>query len=354
MTQRKTFLADTALFAGTLIVCLVVAEVVLRAVGIYGIRIGKIDHIEPVDDPILDFRLVPGSEWVYNGIPYRINAHGWRDHGHEYEKPDSTVRLVILGDSVLNGHGVKMEEVWAKQLEYRLNEGGGTPHFEVIMLAIGALNTKQEAHLLEVEGMKYDPDLILVGYVLNDPEPGMSSQGARERREHMGAFHKFKQMLKLSSVVFHSVRLIDSLIWRLQVAIGRNDSSHYIDRDYFGVLHESDEQWADVVAAFGKIRELADPECTPVGLVIFPVIFQLDNYPWEDVHSQVREAAAAVGFRVLDLLETYRAYPEADTRIGRGDHVHPNALGHRIAGDAVAKWLVAENLLPADSLRLAR
>ncbi len=149
----------------------VAGEVLLRMLGYHGVRGTRIQHIRFVDDPVVDYRNVPGTSWIYNNLRYGISQHGWRDYDYSYDKPAGSFRIVVLGDSVTNGHGVNLSDIYAKQLEKKLSESGGRAvHYQVILLSIGALNTEQEVHLLELEGLKYDPDLVLVGYVLNDPE----------------------------------------------------------------------------------------------------------------------------------------------------------------------------------------
>ena len=47
-------------------------------------------------------------------IMRKHNSHGWRDYEYDHEKEDGVFRIVVLGDSVLNGHGVWLHEVFAK------------------------------------------------------------------------------------------------------------------------------------------------------------------------------------------------------------------------------------------------
>jgi hypothetical protein len=337
--------ADVFLVLVSVLVCAVVAEVTLRAFGIYGTRTGEVGVLRPYDDPVLDFRLAPNETWTYNGIPYRTNARGWRDVEHSTTKNPGVTRILFLGDSVLNGHGIRMEDVWARRTEDLLNEGRPPDHpVECVMLAIGALNTVQEAHLLGVEGRLYDPDVVVVGYVLNDPDAGMSLEASETKKE--SGFHRFKQSLKGSSLVFHTFHLADVLFWKMTMLAGRHDTSRYIDRDYFGALHRDPVRWGRVVESFETIRALCAENGTPVVVVIFPVLFHLDDYPWKEAHAQVAAAATANGFHVLDLTDAYRSAGESATRLGKGDHVHPNERGHLLAAEAFAEFVERERILP--------
>lgn len=337
------FLKRLTLFFAASVLALVVGELLLRAMGFYGVRTARVSHIQPVDDPVLDHRLTPNTSWIFNGIPYATNARGWRDHDYAYEKQPGVHRILVLGDSVLNGHGVRMEQVFAKRLEERLNADPGGQEHEVIMLAMGALNTVQEAHLLETEGLRYMPDLVVLSYVLNDPDPSVSL--ARRSSAKVEIWPKIKLTLKNSSLVFYSVRLAKKMLWKTLVSIGDQDSSTYIEHDLFGALHQDSEKWQQVTGAFSRIRSLTEPAGIKVVVVVFPVFYELENYPWHWVHSLVEKASRDQGFLVLDLIDVFAETPDHTVRLGRGDHIHPNALGHEIAGTALYSFLHESRLL---------
>ncbi len=42
---------------------------------------------------------------------------------------------------------------------------------------------------------------------------------------------------------------------------------------------------------------------------------------------------------VLDLLTAYRGHDPAELQVVEGDHVHPNVTGHRIAAEAIDRFL---------------
>jgi hypothetical protein len=64
------------------------------------------------------------------------------------------------------------EAAWAKQLERLLNRyaPADAPGFEVFNLGVTGYNIEQVVEPLVVSGLPHDPDLILYGYVLNDPQ----------------------------------------------------------------------------------------------------------------------------------------------------------------------------------------
>jgi hypothetical protein len=328
-------------------VALLGAEIALRSFGYYGVREAKVGVVIPAPhDKILDFRGQPNAEWVQNGVPARTNDHGWRDYDYSYAKRPGTFRIIALGDSVLNGHGVRTQEVFAKHLERRLNGGKQRGNFEVVMLAIGALNTVQEAHLLQVEGLKYEPDFILLTYILNDADYGHSLRRAKEHK--VSTWQRFRQLLKHSSVIYYSYRGLEELGWKLGIQLvgGAELGKRQIASDYYTKIHNDQERWDKVASSLAKISALSQKQKIPYCLVIFPVFYQLERYPWAAVHQKVTTAAQSLDFEVLDLLETYKTVDEKSVRLGWGDFIHPNAVGQAMAGDAIYDFLIEKGLVP--------
>lgn len=346
---RRRTAAQIALVALGAVVGLLLAEIALRSLGIYGDRRGgNVGELQlAVDDPVLDYRLRPSSEWFSNGVRIATNSRGWRDREYALEKPPGTFRILALGDSVLAGHGVEMDRAWGKRFEELLAARAGGRRYEVVMLAIGALNTVQEAHLLEIEGLAYDPDLVLVGYVLNDPVTGTSLRRALEHRAAASPWERLKETLKRSSVIHTAYRGVESLGWRLGIRIGGSDTGEeWVREDFYTQSHSDPEGWAAAVAALDKIGALCRERGIRGALVIFPVLYDFEDYPWRHLHAQVAAAAGGAGLEVLDLLGAFEDSDSRALRLGWGDYTHPNPRGHRLAAQAVLAFLRERELLP--------
>ena len=55
-------------------------------------------------------------------------------------------------------------------LERLLNEASSGVRFEVLNLGVGGYSSRDEALLLRHKGMEWNPDPVIMGYFLNDPE----------------------------------------------------------------------------------------------------------------------------------------------------------------------------------------
>jgi len=100
-----------------------------------------------------------------------FNWDGIRDYDNvTIEKPNNTIRIIALGDSHTFGWGVELEETWPKVLEKLLNEKNkdNNKTFQVINFGLCSHGFKDYVNSLESKGLKYKPDIIIVGFHKDD------------------------------------------------------------------------------------------------------------------------------------------------------------------------------------------
>ena len=100
----------------------------------------------------------PGPEFE---VSVQINSHGLRDSEHTYEKPPDTFRILLLGDSFSEGIQVPLEQTFPARLETCLAQQTGQP-VEVINTGTASYGPGDELLFFIHEGVKYQPDLVLV------------------------------------------------------------------------------------------------------------------------------------------------------------------------------------------------
>ncbi|UCG52915.1 MAG: hypothetical protein JSW58_04985 [Candidatus Latescibacterota bacterium] len=108
------------------------------------------------------------------GVDVTINSHGFRGPEFEIEKPRETVRLLILGDSVVFGWGAPQDSIFPARLQRMLERDFG--RIEVISAGVGSWNTRTEYQYLKSEGVHLSPDVILMVITNNDIEPIKNSR----------------------------------------------------------------------------------------------------------------------------------------------------------------------------------
>jgi lysophospholipase L1-like esterase len=278
--------------------------------------------------PGLTYELVPGLDQPSHGARVVTNSEGLRDRERVRSKPPGTRRIAVLGDSFTFGYGVEGDAVWPAVLERLMSPG-----VEVLNFGVGGYSTQDEAALLEHKALAFDPDLVLVGYTLNDPDVRPDSGSIAQPSLH--ALFAEPEWWQHS----HVLRLVSKLRHERELQnLGDGNQVKY--------LHACPETWDTVVQGFQRIAACTAERGVPVGVVLFPIIpgGQWSTYRFTAIHAQVVAEAGRCGFPVLDLLPVWAAYPPAELRVSLQDS-HPNALGQRITAEAVAAWLAAQPAL---------
>ncbi|MDO8445511.1 MAG: GDSL-type esterase/lipase family protein [Deltaproteobacteria bacterium] len=125
-------------------------------------------------EPPLPFQKLPDSPRLVGLIPgferedIKINSRGFRDGEYPEEKSRNTLRIVGLGDSFTFGAGVKLQDTYLKQLEKMLTEKSSFKTVEILNMGVPGYNTYQELIFMKEVGLRYKPDIVIVGFVLND------------------------------------------------------------------------------------------------------------------------------------------------------------------------------------------
>ncbi len=270
--------------------------------------------------PGLSYEMVPVRDGSFEGMQVRTNSLGMRG-GEPAPADPSLFRIAALGDSFTFGFGVAEEETYPAVLERILNGSSSARdrRFEVLNLGVVGYNTIDEAVVLEHRALPLDPRVVLLGYVLNDPE----SDPRQSLHRHFDPPSWWRHS--------HALRLLH-LGWN-RVEVYRTGGG-----DYIRYLHAPQgEKWRGVVDAFRKIGKATRDRGTQVVVAIFPVLPREDwgGYPYRDLHARVSEAARAEQFRVVDLLPVFSPVPPRDLRLSPEDD-HPGRLAHDLAARALS------------------
>ncbi len=151
-----------------------------------------------VADPVLGFAHPKGriGYWIRErASPHvvSINSHGLRDREFDYRKPPGVRRILMLGDSLTEGFQVELERTSSKQLETLLRNDGY--NVEVLNFGVSGYGTVQELLYYQREGVKYDPDIVILNLFLGND--------LSENTYQDGYFQRPAYSLKDGHLVFH-------------------------------------------------------------------------------------------------------------------------------------------------------
>lgn len=139
-------------------------------------EVGTRIHILALDpDPAIAYGLRPGFDGLIRmgDVPTHVvtNRFGHRAPDGPAGKAPGTVRIVGIGDSVMFGHGLAVEDTYLARLQALLQEAYPQRRWEVINCAVFGYNAEQELAVLRTTGLAWLPDLVLHGLVSNDMNP---------------------------------------------------------------------------------------------------------------------------------------------------------------------------------------
>jgi hypothetical protein len=113
----------------------------------------------------------PNQVYVHRTPDYtveiRTNAQGMRaDEDIDYAKPAGVRRILVLGDSFAMGYGVDLDDTFLAQMQRRLEPEVGP--LQIVNLAVSGHGNAEELIMLREEGLRYDPDLVLLAWHRTD------------------------------------------------------------------------------------------------------------------------------------------------------------------------------------------
>ncbi len=260
------------------------------------------------DVPGLVYELKPNRRWNFLGVEIRTNSHGFRGAEFGEAKPAGVLRVVGLGDSVMFGWGVPEPSTYMGRLRTALGVRFGSG-VEVLNCAVPGYNTQQQAILLARRCARFSPDLVLVGYTLNDGEPALYQDPPQPSLlEHSRLFELFR----------------DLWVARLRPP----------DRD-----QEGRER---IVRGLEQLAAVARRQQIPVVFLIYPQ--RLRQYD----ETLPERTARRLGFVMIDLYAAFDVlYRERgldgieDVYLSATD-AHPNAEGHQMIASAAEPVLAAQ------------
>jgi len=166
--KRRLLFALIALTSSSLF-ALICIEVALR---VY-------EHVRHLDrGEIVEFctsrhhRLRPDARMRHHSVEFDYwwinNSLGMRDRERSWTKAPGTYRILFLGDSMVVGHGVPLEEMASIRLEKLLNEPAAGPPVEVVNAGVFSYSPVLEYLYLEQIIGPLTPDLVVVGVTLEN------------------------------------------------------------------------------------------------------------------------------------------------------------------------------------------
>jgi hypothetical protein len=289
--------------------------------------------IRPHAERRISYELIPNLDLEFKGAAVRTNADGFRGPACPRERAPGTLRIVGIGDSVLFGWGVEYEQCFAALLEQLLEEDHPGVDVQFVNTGVPGYNTVMQVETLKAKGLAYQPDLVLVDFVVNDLQP--------------------------PHFIPHEVDYLSlSRSFLAELAAGRRPFQRFGPPPRLG---SGTDFWA--------INEF-DPERVPAGLEDMVGLasfrramdelaelsvrhgFEVIVSTHVDAPEYLRETCAELGFPLIETGPRLAEYMEAHGLERRVDGLqlsdtdpHPTALAHRMQAEEIRARIAAEGLV---------
>lgn len=287
----------------------------------------------------------------HRDVNIRTDSYGFRGAELPKVKDTNTVRILVLGDSITQGGYIKEEDVYVAKIgEYlRKNTNIGNKKIEVVNGGIGDIGTKEEVDYLEDTGLKIQPDIVIIGFYLNDSRlpwgfPGEIGRPNWFRRNSVLIDTIYKQF-KLNR--FIKEKGIDRMNWSNYTymdwkkdpdAFKRFASLAYTD---WGASWEKNS-WKTIDAEFQRLKKLSEKNNFKVVIAVLPVVYQVNADFVEDYPQRMaKEEAEKFDFKYVDLLPVLRKNRDKDLYF---DWCHPKEIGNDIIGHEISDYLASSIL----------
>jgi lysophospholipase L1-like esterase len=306
-----------------------------------------------VEDRELGWRMKPDTVAEWGEVRVATNARGLRGPDVAYAKPPGVRRVLFLGDSVTFGFGVaRTEDVFPFRVGRELEGSLGAP-VEVVNAGVGGYSPWQERIYLDREGLRYAPDLLVVGFVLNDVAEkfALVRYGGTERAWQLvqtanGWLDRWLSGSALVTVVRDGAAVL---------RFGRDVQLGAAAEEMAAVRHMTEtppemkraieRAWQITLGNLSAIFDTARQRDIPALLVVFPYAFQLEPGADVDAQERLRGFAEQRGLPFLDLLPPFRAEPDPAGLMIDDSHLSP--AGHALAAREIVARVRSGALLPA-------
>lgn len=295
----------------------------------------------------------PGVAWRWlpdqridspHGFAVSINGCGLRDtRAVAVPKPPGTFRVLCLGDSFTYGIEMPEERVYTHLLEQALRERSPGRAIEVWNAGVNGYNSCQEAAWLESYGWPLEPDLVTVGFVMNDVLPLVADASSQN-------FPGRSWMLRFP--LYHWLRTQLVQRWRLAGDDAEAQALRQLVARHQGQLETSPSEnevtrryWDEAQACLAAVANGCHERGLPAALLVFPTLRQMQRpSPTPEPQVVLTTLARREGFVLVDLLPRYAEAGVA--ALLPSDKAHPSALGHAIAAEELVAALGAAGALP--------
>ncbi len=151
-------------------------------------------------------------------VIYNTNGYGFRGPEYPYIRKEVVIRILVLGDSFTFGIGINDTDTYCNLLQRKLDSFYGPNRTEVVNFGIPGIGTAQEFLLYNNEGIKYDPDIVIIQFYPNDLEDSV----------YRPDFDIKSKILKMETKTTHPIQNVRNLLNKIPLYDFVCEHSHLV------------------------------------------------------------------------------------------------------------------------------
>lgn len=281
-------------------------------------------------------------------VHIRINSLGFRGEELAAAKPGGETRILFLGDSITAADYLQEEDTFVVRVGRYLRKSIPDRNFKVVNGGLRDIGLTEAREILEEIGLKTHPDIVVVGFYLNDSRPSwgfaneLGSAGFLRRNSVLVDLLYRKAVLRSwieehGEARFPGLKVYQDLNWRSDKRDFLELVSHF--KYDWGAAWDK-ESWVKIEEEILRIKELARKHDFSLVIVSFPVAYQVYAEILADApQREMRKICEKHGLPCLDLLPLFRSHNKENLFF---DHCHPKERGNDLVGRAIAEFIQRE------------
>jgi lysophospholipase L1-like esterase len=275
------------------------------------------------------------KSWRKEFVSY--NSLGYRDYEHQIKKKKDVFRILILGDSMVFGTWInKSEDTISGKLEKKLNQNLESPRFEVMNIAVSGHGTGDQTYRLLRSGLKFQPDLVILGYFHNDV-PHVDDNFQKEYLnwgpKFLTKFDFLIGYLNKRSLLFKFLR--DRIIDGVERAGLKNSYPDYLKFNYTTRGWDMGKVYLDILYRISQAKRFH----FLIGNIPFINSLLDDTYPMLDANKKLKKFCAEREIPYIDFYEKGFKNKNPNDLMGRPGDFHFNEIGADLVASAINEYL---------------
>ncbi len=246
------------------------------------------------------------------------------------------LRIAFLGDSYVYGQGVDYSRIFSMQTGERLQRLNPGRRIEILNFGKQGADTMDELEILKKDILPYDPDIVVLGFVLNDFTYRQARRDfSQVYRDEKNRFLVFRRLEKFS-------RLAYFLDWTFFQLFSDMDRKHteYLD----GLYDPARNPEFDRMTA--ALDELLQQMARRRGVVLLFPMFVNNEEPrpfYRDARELLRRACLKNKVAFIEMLPHFAGRAASKWWASVEDH-HPNADAHAVIARVLSDFLQQRGL----------